>query len=273
MPVLFAPDGTRRGWRHLDRRQTLWRWFGWFGLVALGVVCWRVMTETTIWAFVADAPRQAADIFGRMLPPRWDYANRLWAPLWDTITIATLGTLIAVVLATPLAFLAARNTTPSVMFVRPLALFVIVASRSINALVWGLILVTILGPGVLAGIIAIALRSIGFVGKLLYEAIEEIDETQVEAVSSTGAARGQVLTYGIWPQVAPAFATIAIFRWDINIRESTVLGLVGAGGLGLALEASLNTLAWPQVSLILLIILSTVLLSEWITARVRKAII
>jgi phosphonate transport system permease protein len=126
---------------------------------------------------------------------------------------------------------------------------------------------------VFAGILAIALRSIGFIGKLLYEAIEEIDESQVEAIRATGAAPGQLLTYGIWPQVAPAFATIAIFRWDINIRESTVLGLVGAGGLGLALEASLNTLAWPQVSLILLIILGTVVLSEWVTAKVRQAII
>lgn len=273
MPVVTDTTGGRVGWRHLTKEQSIGRWFGWLGLVALSVFCWRIMTETTIWAFVTDAPRQAADIFGRMLPPRWDYANRLWAPLWDTLSIATLGTAIAIVIATPLAFLAARNTTPSVIFVRPVALFIIVASRSINALVWGLILVTILGPGVLAGIIAIALRSIGFVGKLLYEAIEEIDESQVEAIRSTGAGAGQVTIYGIWPQIAPAFATISIFRWDINIRESTVLGLVGAGGLGLALEASLNTLAWPQVSLILIIILVTVLISEWITARVRKAII
>ena len=81
------------------------------------------------------------------------------------------------------------------------------------------------------------------------------------------------MSYGIVPQILPAFATICVFRWDINIRKSTVLGLVGAGGLGLALEASLNTLAWPQVSVILLIILATVVLSEWVTARVRKGII
>ena len=231
------------------------------------------MTADTIWAFVADAPRQASDIFGRMLPPRWAYAGKLWQPLWDTINIATLGTLISIVIATPLAFLAARNTTPSVHLVRPAALFVIVASRSINALIWGLLLVAILGPGVLAGIVAIALRSIGFVGKLLYEAIEEIDASQVEAIRATGASPGQVMAYAIVPQILPVFATIAVFRWDINIRESTVLGLVGAGGLGLALEASLNTLAWPQVSVILLLILFTVVISEWITAHVRRAII
>jgi phosphonate transport system permease protein len=272
VPVAVTEAGTRT-WSWRTGKQTLAAWFGWLALTALTVFCWRVMTANTIWEFVADAPRQASDIFGRMLPPRWSYANRLWAPLWDTINIATLGTLLAVLLGTPLGFLAARNTTPSIAVVRPLALLIIVSSRSINALIWGLLLVAILGPGVLAGIVAIALRSIGFVGKLLYEAIEEIDESQVEAIRSTGAARAQVMSYGIVPQILPVFATICVFRWDINIRESTVLGLVGAGGLGLALEASLNTLAWPQVTVILLMILATVVVSEWITAKVRRAII
>lgn len=272
MPVAMTAAGAR-SWSVRTRSQTLAVWFGWLGLIVLTVFCWRVMTADTIWAFVSDAPRQATDIFGRMLPPRWEYANRLWLPLWDTINIATLGTLLAILLGTPLGFLAARNTTPSVLLVRPVALFIIVASRSINALIWGLLLVAILGPGVLAGILAIAFRSIGFIGKLLYEAIEEIDETQVEAIRATGATTAQVTTYAIIPQVLPIFATICVFRWDINIRESTVLGLVGAGGLGLALEASLNTLAWPQVSLILLLILGTVVISEWATAHVRRAIL
>ncbi|MBT9292513.1 phosphonate ABC transporter, permease protein PhnE [Prosthecodimorpha staleyi] len=272
MAIVIGSDGARH-WTLLTPGEQRWRWFGWLVLAALTVFCWRIMTADTIWAFVADAPTQAADIFGRMLPPRWSYIDQLWGAIWDTINIATLGTLIAIGLATPLAFLAARNTTPSVLFLRPVALFAIVASRSINALIWGLLLVAVLGPGVLAGIFAIALRSIGFIGKLLYEAIEEIDETQVEAIRATGAGQMQVIGYGIWPQILPAFATICVFRWDINIRESTVLGLVGAGGLGLALEGSLNTLAWPQVSLILLIILVTVILSEWITAQVRRMII
>jgi phosphonate transport system permease protein len=272
MPVVALSDG-HRGWRYLQPRAQLVRFAAWLALVALAVFCWRVMTEDTIWVFVESAPEQAADIFGRMLPPRWSYAERLWRPLWDTINIATMGTLLAIILATPLAFLAARNTTPSVAFVRPVALLIIVASRSINALIWGLLLVAIVGPGVFAGIIAIALRSIGFIAKLLYEAIEEIDERQLEAIRATGASPGQVMIYGIVPQIMPAFASISVFRWDINIRESTVLGLVGAGGLGLALESSLNVLAWPQVTVILIMIFATVIVSEWISARVRKAII
>ena len=100
-----------------------------------------------------------------------------------------------------------------------------------------------------------------------------VRSTPAATPRASGASGPQVMAYGIVPQILPAFATICVFRWDINIRESTVLGLVGAGGLGLALEASLNTLAWPQVTLILIMILVTVLISEWITARVRRAII
>ncbi len=260
-------------WSHRTPRGRLLLWGGWLALVALFVWCWQIMTERTIWAFVSDAPRQAADIGGRMVPPRWSYLNELWVPLWDTLNMATLGTLGGVIMAVPVAFLAARNTTPSALFLRPVALFIIVASRSINSLIWALLLVAIIGPGLLAGIVAIALRSIGFIGKLLYEAIEETDASQIEAIEATGASGAQVLSYGIVPQIMPAFWGITVFRWDINIRESAILGLVGAGGIGLKLQASLNTLAWSQVSVILLLILATVVLSEWVSARVRHAII
>ncbi len=186
------------------------------------------------------------------------------------MNIATLGTLLAVVLAAPIAFLAARNTTPSRML-RAGALLAIVSSRSINSLVWGLVLVSVFGPGVLAGILAIALRSIGFVAKLLYEAIEEIDPAPVEAIESTGARRLQVLGFSIVPQVLPAFAGISVFRWDINIREATVLGLVGAGGIGIQLEAAKDSLDWQRVAIILLLILGLVVISEAVSARLRKA--
>ncbi len=260
-------------WHHRTPRARLFMWMGWLALVALFVWCWQLMNRDTIWFFVADAPRQAADIGSRMWPPRWEYLPELLIPLWDTINIATIGTIGGVLLAVPVAFLAARNTTPSPKFLRPVALFIIVTSRSINALIWALLLVAIIGPGLLAGMVAIALRSIGFVGKLLYEAIEEIDPLQVEAVAATGADRAQVINYGIVPQIMPAFWGISVFRWDINIRESTILGLVGAGGIGLKLQGSLNTLAWGQVTVILILILTTVVISEWISAKMRHAII
>jgi len=268
-----AADSLPERWSFRSTPQRLALWAGWLALVALCVFSWQVMTADTIWAFVADAPRQAADLGSRMVPPKWSYINKLWIPLWDTLNIATLGTLLGVIMAIPVAFLAARNTTPSRYLVRPVALFIIVASRSINSLIWALLLVSIIGPGILAGIIAIGLRSIGFVAKLLYEAIEETDTLQIEAVSATGASRAQVINYAIVPQILPTFFGITVFRWDINIRESTILGLVGAGGIGLQLNASLNVLAWPQVTLIFIVILATVVFSEWVSAKVRHAII
>jgi len=264
---------AERTWRRRTSRAQLLTWAGWLAATALFVACFQAISEKTIWAFVSDAPQQAGDLLVRMVPPDWGYIRQLGRPIWDTINIATIGTVIAVVASIPVAYCAARNTTPSARFVRPVALFVIVSSRSINALIWALMLVTIVGPGVFAGIVAIALRSIGFCAKLLYEAIEEIDESQVEAVKATGAGGAQVTAYSIVPQVLPAFAGISVFRWDINIRESTVLGLVGAGGIGLELNAAITQLYWTQVSLILLVIIATVIVSEWVSAKVRHAII
>ncbi|KAA0968977.1 phosphonate ABC transporter, permease protein PhnE [Aureimonas fodinaquatilis] len=271
MPVQIVD--SRPVWQRHTRTQQWAIWAGWFALVLATVWCWQVMNRGTIWAFVDDAPRQASDLLSRAWPPRWSYMDRLWQPLWDTLNIATLGTLLGIVIAVPIAFLAASNTTPSKSLLRPFALFVIVASRSINSLIWALLLVAIIGPGLLAGIMAIAFRSIGFIGKLLYEAIEEVDTSQVEAVAATGASRMQTMDYAIVPQILPAFAGISVFRWDINIRESTILGLVGAGGIGVQLESSLARLAWSEITVIFAVILVTVVFSEWISGKVRHAII
>jgi phosphonate transport system permease protein len=270
--AIALQDGTKV-WRRRERGEQFAVWAAWLIGAAIFIYCWNLISDKTIWAFVTDAPAQAADLGARMVPPDWGSIFELGRPIWDTLNIATLGTAMAIILAVPVAYCAARNTTPSVAFVRPVALFIIVSSRSINSLIWALMLVTIIGPGVFAGILAIGLRSIGFCAKLLYEAIEEIDEGQVEAVRATGASGAQTTAYGIVPQVMPAFAGISVFRWDINIRESTVLGLVGAGGIGLPLNAAITTLAWTQVSLILLVIIATVVVSEWVSAKVRHAII
>ena len=271
MPIVTIHD--TQVWQRRDRTTQMRIWLGWLLGTSLAIYCWGFISENTLWDFVWDAPRQALDMASRMVPPKWEYFPQILKPLWDTVNIATLGTLLAIFFATPVAFLAARNTSPYPMLTRPCALLLIVSSRSINSLIWALLLVLILGPGVFSGILAIAFRSIGFIGKLLYEAIEEIDASQVEAIQATGASGAQVLMYGIMPQIMPAFAGITVYRWDINIRESTVLGLVGAGGIGLELQSSVNVLAWNQVTVIFLAILSSVILSEWVSAKVRHAII
>lgn len=269
MPVRYA-DG-QKSWRPHTRLRNALVFTAWVAGLALVVWCWNIISEQTTWAFVRDAPRQAGDLFDRMLPPRWGYTGELLWPLWDTVNIATIGTLLAIVLAIPVALMAARTTSPHPVF-RAIALFIIVASRSIHSLVWALFLVFVIGPGVFAGIIAIALRSVGFIAKLLNEAIEETDASQIEAIRATGAGGGETLVYGIVPQVLPAFAGITVFRWDINIREATFLGLVGAGGIGLQLNSSISALRWADASVILIAIFLLVLLSEWVSAKVRGAI-
>lgn len=270
MPV-HQRDGVQI-WQRRDRPTVFKQWLAWLGGTALFLVCWQIISKATTWSFAWDAPQQAAQLFDRMVPPKWSYASQLWQPLWDTLNIATLGTVIGVAIALPLAFLAARNTTPHAV-VRAIALLIIVTSRSVNSLIWALLLVSVLGPGALAGVVAIALRSIGFVGKLFSEAIEEVDQPPIEAITATGAGPLQVLTYAIVPQVLPTFAGVSVFRWDINIREATVIGLVGGGGIGISLNASVNSLQWSQASVIFIAIFAMVFVSEWVSASVRRSMI
>jgi phosphonate transport system permease protein len=221
------------------------------------------------WDYVADAPSQIGDLLGRMLPPAWSFLGALVHPTLQTINIATVGTALAILLALPVAFLAALNTTLN-RATYAAARFVMVVSRSVDTLIWALIFIIVVGPGSLAGVLAVAVRSIGFVSKLLAEGIEEIDRGQVEAVVATGADRWRVLLYAIVPQVRPVFAGVCIYRWDINIRESTVLGLVGAGGIGFALNEAILGLEWRRVGLILVVILAIVVLSEAGSALLRR---
>ena len=190
-------------WRKRTTGQSMLRWIGWLIGVAIFIACWQKISETTTWFFVWDSPRIADDIWSRATPPRWEYISQLGRPIWDTLNIATMGTLLALCMAVPIAFLAARNTTPSSILVRPFALLVIVSTRSINSLIWALLLIAIIGPGVFAGIMAIAIRSIGFCAKLLYEAIEEIDPNQVEAINATGASRLQVMVCLLYTSPSP----------------------------------------------------------------------
>lgn len=223
--------------------------------------------------FVADAPEQMRDLLQRMWPPEWRYYPRgVHDALMETLHIASLGTLLALFMAVPLGLMAARNVTqnsPANLFAR----LMLVSSRSVNSLVWALLFVGIFGPGPLAGTLAIAFRSVGFVGKLLGEALEETPRGMVEALEATGARHGAVLQYCYWPQVKPAFWSIALFRWDINVRESAVLGLVGAGGIGMALDSAMNLFQWQRVAVILLAIFAVVIVAELIVTAVRKRVL
>lgn len=255
-----------------QRRSAAERWRRWaMQFAGLLVVVWAAAAMDVHWPFVLDAPAQIGDLAGRMVPPDWPYFVQIVDPLLETINIATIGTLVGGLLSIPVALLAAQNLTPNRVTLW-VARVIVVGSRSINELVWALIFAVVFGPGPAAGMVAIAVSSIGFISKLVAEGIEEIDPGQVEAVRATGAGPGQVLLYGIVPQIMPTVVGVMTFRWDINIRQSSIIGLVGAGGIGIALNNAMNAFAWREVTVILLAILAIVALSEWVSAALRKRV-
>lgn len=242
-------------------------------LVVVAAIVQATRSVEIIPEFLYDAPEQMADLLGRMWPVDWAfYPEGVHAALLETLHIATLGTILSVVLAVPVGLLAATNLTPN-RLVNQLARLILVSSRSVNSLVWALLFIAIFGPGPLAGTLAIAFRSIGFVGKLVGEAIEEAQRGPVEALTATGASKGSVLWYGYWPQIRPAFWSIVLLRWDINVRESAVLGLVGAGGIGMALDTALNLFQWDRVALVLAAIFAVVIVAEIAITQARKRIL
>ncbi len=262
---------TPRIWRRFDSGQRLARFAVYLAMVAAIVMSLR--TIEVIPEFLYDAPEQVVDLFARMWPVDWKaYPENVHSALVETIHIASLGTLLALVLALPVGVLAAHNLVPFTPL-NLLAKLILVSSRSVNSLVWALLFVGIFGPGALAGTLAIAFRSIGFVGKLFGEALEEAQPGPIEALKATGAPWLSQLTFGYWPQVKPAFWSIALFRWDINVRESAVLGLVGAGGIGMALDTALNLFQWDRVALILFAIFAVVIVAEIVVTEVRKRMI
>jgi phosphonate transport system permease protein len=242
-------------------------------LASVAALVWAMRSVRIIPEFLYDAPTQMLDLLSRMWPPDTSYyPSTIHAALLETIHIATLGTLLTLILALPVGLLAARNITPF-WPLNQLAKLILVASRSVNSLVWALLFVAVFGPGAFAGTLAIAFRSIGFVGKLFAEALEETPSGPIEALRATGAPGISVFLKGYWPQVRPAFWSIVLFRWDINVRESAVLGLVGAGGIGLVLDSAMNLFQWTRVAMVLIAIFAVVVLAELLVTRIRKRMI
>lgn len=230
-------------------------------------------TVQIIPEFLYDAPRQMGDLFARMWPP--DYASykvNVHDALIETLNIAGLGTMLALLMALPVGVMSAKNIV-RVPALNWLAKLILVSSRSVNSLVWAILFVAVFGPGALAGTVAIGFRSIGFCGKLMGEALEECDPGPIEALKAAGAPWMSIFLKGYWPQIAPAFWGITLFRWDINVRESSVIGLVGAGGIGVALDTALNLFRWDEVALILLCIFAVVIAAEILVTKIRERII
>jgi phosphonate transport system permease protein len=262
---------TTRDWQRFTPEQKFLRFAFYF--VTVAAVVFSLKHVEIIPEFLVDAPAQLQDFFARMWPMDTPYYQlTVQAALIETLNIATLGTLICLTMAIPVGILSANNVVP-IKPVNWFAKFILVSSRSVNTLVWALLFIAIFGPGALAGTMAIAFRSVGFVGKLFGEALEEANHGTIDAITATGAPPVSIFTKGYWPQVMPAFWSIALFRWDINVRESAVLGLVGAGGIGMAMDTAMNLFRWDQVAVVLLTIFIVVIVAEIAVTFIRKRII
>jgi len=202
-------------------------------------------------------------------------ANYLWAlarATWTTLQIATLGSLLAAVLALPLGLLTARNLHAPSWLAAP-ARGLLNALRAVHTLVFGLVLVGIVGLGPTAGILAIALHSMGTCGKLYAEAVETLDMAAVDAVRATGAGPGQVFFNAVWPAVLPQFVSQHLYVWEYNMRDSTILGLIGAGGLGLLISEATSLFQWDRLATVLLVVIVMVAGFDAISSRIRRALL
>ena len=246
---------------------------GVFYVLLLVLVAWSVeitVIQDTDWArmgslgHVIEAAGQFAAIDFALFPD-------LVVPAIETFMIACLGTLLGVVICIPAAWFGALNITPFKPVTYPLARLMMTLSRSIHEIVWALFFVAAVGLGAMAGVFAIAVRSLGFIAKMSSEAIENIKPGPVEAIKATGANPIQVIIYAVLPQVLPQILGVVIFEWEINIRRSAVLGLVGAGGLGLVFFRQMNTFNFGGVTSVIITILGIILIGEVVSHYVRKA--
>ena len=203
------------------------------------------------------------------VPPAFAEWKSWLLPLLETLVMSLAGTAIAIALSLPLAFLAARNTSPHPV-VYHVARSVLNSLRAIPELIMGIIFVAAVGFGALPGVLALGLHSVGMVGKFFSESIEHVNNAPIEAVRSTGATRFQTILHGVMPQVMPQVADVSIYRWEYNFRASTVMGMVGAGGIGLELMSSLRLMQYQEVSAILIVILLTVTVVDGFGATLRK---
>ena len=187
--------------------------------------------------------------------------------LLETICIAFLGTVVGAIISIPLAFLSASNLTP-----KPVAFIgriIIMAIRTVPPFIYGLMFVRVTGPGAFAGLLTMSLCSVGMVSKMYIEAIEDLDTRVLESLDAAGCSAWQKIRYGILPQLMPNFASSAIYRFDINLRDATVLGLVGAGGIGAPLIFAMNAYRWNEAGAILAGLIVLVLIVEWISTKIR----
>lgn len=268
-PVFTRTDLARQGqWRPLPLiRDVRYRYL--LILAVLVYFCLAFLSIDVNWARVAEGMSRAARFLAAFLQP--DFTTRsqdIINGLLESLTMTFTSTVIGVLLAIPVGVGAARNIAPL-----PVYLFcrsIIAISRTFQEVIIAILFVVMFGFGPLAGMITLAFATVGFMAKLLAEDIEDIDERQVEAIRSTGARWLQLMNYVVQPQVMPRLIGLSVYRLDINFRESAVIGIVGAGGIGATLNTSLSRYEYGTAAAILIIIIAIVILTEYCSGYIRR---
>ncbi|KRE00740.1 phosphonate ABC transporter permease [Bosea sp. Root670] len=230
--------------------------------------------ETSLWKLIGGLGNLGTFVV-LMLPPdpgSWARAIIFVKALFETIAIAFLGTVLAAMLALPLGFIAARNVVAN-RIVHFLARRSLDTVRGVDALIWALIWVNVVGLGPFAGMLAIMTSDLGAFGKLYSEAIEAADRRAVDGVASVGGGKAHEIRFGLLPQVLPVIASQVLYYIESNTRSSTIIGIVGAGGIGLYLAETIRTLEWQQVSFLILLVLAAVSAIDFLSGKLRFAII
>lgn len=261
-PAAFAPNWSARV-------QTIGVVGGAVGLYIFGLVTLDFDPSRIMRGFA-----RLGDIFEMMLPPTpdsWSRGQLYFEALIQTLSIAFLGTFMAAILAVPLGFLAARNIVAN-WLLHILARRGLDTMRSVDTLIWALIWINVVGLGPFAGALAIMTADIAAFGKLMSEAIETADRKPVEGVAAAGGNRLEAIRFGIIPQVLPIFASQVLYFFESNTRSATIIGIVGAGGIGLYLSEEIRVLEWQRAAFLILMVLVTVVIIDQISQRLRAAI-
>ncbi|SDH18543.1 phosphonate ABC transporter, permease protein PhnE [Bosea robiniae] len=230
--------------------------------------------ETSLWKLIGGLGNLGTFVVLMLPPDPGSFARAIIfvKALFETIAIAFLGTVLAAMLALPLGFIAARNVVAN-RIVHFLARRSLDTVRGVDALIWALIWVNVVGLGPFAGMLAIMTSDLGAFGKLYSEAIEAADRRAVDGVASVGGGKAHEIRFGLLPQVLPVIASQVLYYIESNTRSSTIIGIVGAGGIGLYLAETIRTLEWQQVSFLILLVLAAVSAIDFLSGKLRFAII
>jgi phosphonate transport system permease protein len=248
---------------------------------------WKTLTTIGIFSFVlvfvvndleidfiklvTDSSKYFGDILSRMLPPDFSNLNELVYAMFETIEIAFLGTFIAIVLSIPLGLFSARNLAPN-YFVYLICKTIVIFFRAIPEFIIAMILVIAIGFGAMPGVLALGLHTMGFLAKFYAEDIEHINKGPIDALKSSGATKSQIISFGVIPQILPSFVANNLYILDRNVRMATMLGIVGAGGIGYELQSSFRMFEYERVSAIIILIFVTIFIIDHLSAFIRSKI-